>query len=1269
MRAVDIDLARGSDQSIDPRVAPQGTVARALNCRIDKLGRLVPRNGYVSLGTTVHAGAGAQQTLVPFDLHNVDGELVALGNNSAANQTGIRAAYRYVGNTQGVWRTEMDAAGANSAADLLALPAADQVSIALSEINATAADENVADAAATADGAYVAMTCMERASTVVRPRLSIISAATGEVVAFTTRSNGDSNPRLLAIGQVFYWFYQNGTTINVRTMNMALTSPVPSGATAVATVTSAAPAAYDVAPLVNGTDYLIAYPTATGYTWRRFNSANVQQTTTNVASLADAPVSICGGAAETVSVINVRAANGAELRTFNLATGVLAVGPTNLDTSGTVMVWVGLERFSPTQVYAVFYRDASPETMFASIATTAAHVLTVQVSHIRVRPITKPLLVDGNVFMWESLSNAAPAPYGLVACGVTGAVPDGALAAVALDGIAKVAPFNAGTQGYKSAIVRGGTSTVYYAALIGLDPRDKAYRAYLMSFELFSGKRRQGVTSAGTLYLAGGTTTQFDKRVAYEVGFDTTPRIESLTQTIGGSLTLLGAYTFQLVFRCVAANGDVTQSAPSAPASLTLTGGNNSIDFNAALPFSARVNKINQANGVVSYIDVYRTEAGGSIPRLSKSVPYNGTLTFGALFAVNDGNADTVVQAGNTLYTQGADGSVSGRLPLGLASPCRFISEVDGKLVLGGLERDSQLHLSVESRPGEAAGFVNDDLFFIQNPERVTAVVAGDGGRRYIFGRSNIRELVGPGPNAAGVGDISEPVEIENRVGCTDWRGVVKTEHGVFFPSSALGRPKIYLLPASGGGALDAGAGIEDVLTDYPVITSATRHDEEQLVTFTLQDTAGTDGRIVHLDLRTSGMGKGGWVGRWLVDRVTALEAAGRIEIVEELVDLRPFAAPSTITVNLPTGKRIGDRVLIVASAQGATTTLSTPTSYTLIGTTASAGSQVRVWERLLTTASGAQANTLTFTLGVSSSALCIRVWVLRGAHASQAAETVVLASASVTSHVLPTLTPTWGSANNLWFSVATADTAFPLSSGVQLPIWRVYPTSFERGAFSATTEGGNALASMDQAACSRQLTAGSLATVTWTSGVGTPAGLVLIAVRPLAAAGTPVRASTQFRGRLVVCNSTDVLQSDPTATGDAGTIFVQPELELCDIYPMGTGGAGRHLAIVLILELLGFCVITPYVSYDNGVNWTALRSTSLHSAVGYAVGKVVRLSWTPKRRKVESVRVKFEISEDAAFGATGPTAGAALLRCQLIFEDLVGASRLPAQQRGGLST
>jgi hypothetical protein len=620
-----------------------------------------------------------------------------------------------------------------------------------------------------------------------------------------------------------------------------------------------------------------------------------------------------------------------------------------------------------------------------------------------------------------------------------------------------------------------------------------------------------------------------------------------------------------------------------------------------------------------------------------------------------------VQQTGNPLYTQGADGSVSGRLPLGMASPCQYIVGSDGRLLVAGLERKEQLHFSIEGRPGESPGFVNDDLFFVTNPERITGLATGDGGRRYIFGESNIRELVGAGPNAAGVGEISEPVEIENRVGCTDWRSLCKTEHGVLFQSSASGKPKIYLLPAGGASAVEAGAGIRDVLDAFPIITSATRHDEEQLVTFTLQNSAGTDGRIVHLDLKTSGMGRNGWQATWLVDRVASLEAVQFPRVIEET--FLSFMVPTgntTLPITLPRGIRVGDRVLFLVvvdclSAAGTVTLTSPVGGTTTILVTSSAGTQqtltVDYRQTSATPATGSGLSCVGFT---ATTNIIVKMWLVRGGDTGTLPNVTVGTNAASTSWVTSTNSPSWGSARTLWLAACTSGSTFV---DVQNPVIRGIPAGYVDVLRTANpSSSGVATAAAEVLTCRQELETASQA-VTFTSPFAVSGQAVLIAVRPLTTGGTPARASNAYQGRLVVCNTTDVLRSDASAVVDGGSAVIIGEWEHADLHPMGAAGGGRHLGVSILLELLGPTALYAWLSYDGGFTYPSLREFRLSPATGFQIGQSCKLHWVPQRRKIDRVRLRLQIADDTTFLAGG-TRGVALQRVTHWFEDLAGPAR-----------
>lgn len=1257
MRGVTVNLASGGTTEIDPRVAPNGTLARVENLRIDKDGRAVARNGYSSLGTGVLRSANA---INAYDLHVMGDTLVALGAEGTV--TGIRSEYQYAPTANRPW-----AAQALGNANTRALSLASRVRQLIADPARVTTDSLMGLSAVTSDGAFTAtVTCDSTGTTW---RFQVLNAAGVPTFQF---QNTASAVRVLAVGNTFRTFEQTGGTISVRTYDPVGSASIGSP-TSLTTGASSPPAPFDVAQYEGTTDWLIAFPTATGYTWQRYNSANVQQSTTNVTSLADAPVSICGATGETINVLNVRTTSGAELRTFNQATTLL-VGPTNLDATGAVMNWVGIARRTSTTVAASFFKPAATSQLQTIVANTATHSTTGSpIGRFNCLPWSKPrALTDSgnatNVFQVIIPGSGASRSYVLMSWGVVGAFDLAMPEALISQGAGKIA-HSAATQGIAAPLDLIGTRL--YFAIVTFDQRDRSYRSAMATTDVLSGARRQGVTVGGNLYLAGGMTQVFDGAFWSDLGFEESPDFTLAGGILAGAKTLLGVYTVQMVYRYVFSTGATMQSAPSAPKTVTLTGAQNGLNGVVFGPFSRIVlSNISQGQGVKVFADIYCTEAGGSIPRYVGSVLVAGGAA-GASGAWSDLTSDATQQTGAVLYTQGADGSVSGRLPLAVAAPGEVIAESDGKIIVGRLQSANDLQLSIESRPGESQGFINDDIYYLTNPEQVTALVTSLDSRRLVFAQDTIREVTGGGPNAAGVGEISEPAIVSSVMGAQDWRGVVSTEHGVMFQNL---RGRICLLPVGGAQPVEISRGIEDVLAAYPVITSATRVEQDRLVTFTCQDTAGTDGRIVHLDLRNSGMGKSGWIGRWIVDRVAAFEAEQFPAVISEqtFVFGGRLTADSTVTFPAPQGRKLNDRVIVAFFTRGQAT-ITQPTGYALIASPASlaSGSQVlRISESILNSASRLAIDSLTFGMtgtsgGNSPGNMVARVWLVRGGDPAAATETSSTNTGPVTSAAPGILTPTWGTANTLWLSFVGSPSTFadPSFAGIPLEairIFRAAPAGYTNVAPQVFQVTGATNNNFEISSARANIRAASQ-TQSWSMGASVNAVAAALAVKPLASTGTPIRAGVEWQGRLVVCNGSDVRRLDPTAVTDDGGLQVDTLAELATMYPMGSGGAGRHTGITFVGELLGFCSLTAWCSYDDGLTYVPCRTHHLVPGNGYALGQTLRLQWTPLRRKIDGVRVRIICTSDdqGQVPATGSTRGVAWNQITNWFEDLVGPARV----------
>lgn len=1269
-----ISMASGADQSIDARIAPNGTVSRAENLRLDTLGRLVPRAGYSALGMRVSRNA---TPLVPIDLYDLDGKLVALGRHGAGN-TGARQLYEQTNGPDFEWwfLDNQQASNPGSATTETIMPLTRAAEIVYADPAAGArGEENIADCAVSANG-YVCH-AQSNSDAVLVPRTSVMILDPSGSPVHRVQFSSQRNVRVIAVGNTFVMFHQFVATIVARTFVAGTSTDWTTTTSIAVNATPNNESAYSVTDIAgNTTEYLICWPTATGFTWERKNLAHATQATVNVASLAtNGVVDIEGNQSEnSVWVLNKVAGNGAEIRRWSLA-GALLTGPFANDPFGAPVDAVYIKRGFGANI-CLFVQELSGTYRGAWTGlvrdTLALNVGPSQWSQMRAAG--RPHMVMDRPFGIVQLAvNGSP---GSQCMGLWGyGNNNSSFSAQTLQAplmMGRGSPVPTKLINWKATTKLAVGASTQYAEVNALDTRSDTTRNHLYKFTIGDENRRQAAVINGSLYLSGGSLIAYASGLAMRAGFAHSPVITLLAASVGGGLTLLGAYQYAAVYRITLADGRVIQSPPSDVVSITLTGGNNRVTATVVHPMDATLLRwYVQVNAVV-FIDLYRTEAGGSIPRLVSSTELGLISTPpGGPQTIVDDATDAAQQLGNTVYTQGADGVVSGRLPLSTAEGCEFITESGGRLFMGRMETPTALEISHDNRPGEAVGFSNDDLFFLTSPERVSGV-ASDGQRKFVFTGKRTYEVVGEGPNSAGIGEISDPMELDPTVGCEDWRSICETEMGVFFQPSGTARPGYALLPSAGGRAIDVGREIGDTLHDFPVIVAATRHAEQDLLTLCLQSADGLDSRLAHLDMRQSGLGPRGWRGRWFVDRVPFLEGERAPEVVASTRhDFSMVALSGTvpITIPIPEGRQLNDRVVVVLHTQGVQN--SAPPGYlTLVNIFTSSGVSVfRVYERILTNAAGVLASTLTtFPNNGIPSAMSFRVFLIRGGDPGTVAQasTSAVTGASPSS---PVVNPVWGTAKDLWLTACAIDTGTPATlanvAANNLSLVGVPPTGYDRvessviyGGANLTTDTGELVTAWKQARQANDQ-------VTWGLRASSTNAVLLLVIKPNAATGTPARAAVSHQQKLHLANATTVYRADSTAVTDAGGSQIRTLWDTSTIYPMGPGGAGRHIGVTFVGELLGFCTLTCSFSYDDGRTWQTGRTHHLSPANGYQIGQTVRVHWTPFRRKIEGVRIRIESSSEDGITnpATGTTRGVAHNQVTLWFDGLLGKSRV-AQSR-----
>lgn len=269
----------------------------------------------------------------------------------------------------------------------------------------------------------------------------------------------------------------------------------------------------------------------------------------------------------------------------------------------------------------------------------------------------------------------------------------------------------------------------------------------------------------------------------YEVGFAYRPAVLTATQAAGGNLTALGVYSWVFVFEWSDPLGQRHRSAPSAPYTLTLTGGNQQVNFtitsldwhqasNGSAWFPPAIVAYRTENGGTTY---YRESFPGTVAGSSPSAfSLTGSVAYNS--GSNAAHADASVRATEVLYTDG--GVIENAMPPAAQFACR----TDERLALGGQLDQRIITVSKIIVPGEPVQFTQSAAFDIPLPEPCTGLAYQDGAI-VAFAKNAIYVITGDGPNDQGVGSFSPPRAISRDVGCIDYRSIVETAKGIFFQS------------------------------------------------------------------------------------------------------------------------------------------------------------------------------------------------------------------------------------------------------------------------------------------------------------------------------------------------------------------------------------------------------------------------------------------------------------------------------------------------------
>lgn len=859
---VNIPINSGAREDIDSKLLPGGAFKSIQNGRLRKEGELGVRFGY----RVLPSGGGAMGLLAPriFDVASHNERLIAFGTNNAL-AGGPELIWTYSEELQ-AWFAE------NTGSRPRAFSAVSELTRVFQPPFAKTDNDQLYDVAY-ANG-HVALV-FEGHATEKNVYVHIFEPSSGAILFSATVASRD-RPRVVGVGSVFIFAWRDsalpgtvkGCTFTVGTsINLSGESTLHN--------TGTVGDGIDLCAVSGASEFILLVvrsDTNVG-TIRRFTTALGIATTgtlTDVNVSLGSVVSVSGGRT-TVAYVRTTGVCGAE--SFNTSTLGSAVAPVNLfGAAAGITRPPGLVRKNSTQIVANATRPAGgtgiDSTLFAQTVTELTLALAATISYNSVSCQSKPFVSPDGQFV------GIVSPHGQGG----------------LTGFTGIFDLENG-RGYECAHNRGfavdalpgwlgsiATNGTLFWAVFPVSDLNGANMPTVVQFRCMSPERRQCASFGGCLYIAGGFVSIWDGARNVEAGFPETPIIKSVTPSVGaGALTPLATYVYSVAYDWFDTTGKRHLSPVSDDFSVTMGAADNTVTLVVSSPKSVRVAI---GSDSAAKIIVYRTKAAPDRTKRRAAVtfPTIGAFSFAATATIVDTASDATITSQEVIYTQGARGTIgSGVLQHQAPFPAKYIASGRDRISTGGLPDPSLWQRSKRSAPAEPIEWNNKSVFFGAVPGRLTAAFSQDEAD-FVATKDQIFIIGGVGPDDAGSGEFDAPRGVPgNAVGVVDSRGVLLTDKGTWFQAFP---DRMYLLPRGGGGAQWLSQPVRDTLSAFPVCVGAAICGVDDTAVWACNDSAGTDRRLVVLDLRT---------GDWYVDVLTELPAGviqaicahqGRIQLV-----------------------------------------------------------------------------------------------------------------------------------------------------------------------------------------------------------------------------------------------------------------------------------------------------------------------------------------------------------------------------------------------------
>lgn len=790
-------LTEGIDTKTDPKLVSMPKLLTLENARRDKAGRISKRYGHEALGSSIAAVDGGGSIENADALGTYDDELLIFSDQSIYSYSDNAGVSGYRG-------------GCVSAR------------ASVKDIIRNDYEQNQVDSAALGDISIFAYEDTRWSGIFVH----IVDTSTGAVLLRDTRaSTSGTRPRCVAFGSNLFVFYADGGTLYGLKFNP--TDPVLPSPVSVSASLNIANPAYDI--LVHDT-FILAGFNVQGAAQTRLHKLNDSLSVVSTVNIAE----------DSLILTLVRGFNSYTFVVYHNASGVrAAIHDVFLAVVAAPFLVENIANVENLTGYALPFFAGVRVFYHISAAATYNH-------YIKTNKIYNGGTIDTPAVFLRSVGLASKAwlnsshftDQGFV-CVCHESPLQNTFFIARSDGriVGKLQPGTAGARitrpGFLSSVFEAGDGQFRFAVVsrrqIGAeDGKFQTLRGVSLATIDFSDSRNYSTAElAGNCLITGGIVQVYDSAGAVEQGFHLFPENITFTGNVGGSLTLLGTYSYQVCYEWTDNRGQVHRSAPSVAEQITLTGANNRVTLVVpCLRLTSRYGTIDAASprrGDVKIV-VYRTENNGDVyyqASSSTSPTYNSYGTDSV--SINDDLSDADLISRPPLYTTA--GSLENIAP----PTASLIAVYRNRVFLGGTEDDT-IWFSKQVRPNRPIEF-NDAFTIKADPVggELTAMAALDD-KLILFKENSIFMTGGDGPEDNGQGGIFFPPELVTAdAGCIDSKSVVSTPLGLMFKS----RKGYYLLNRNLESSY-VGAEIEE-FNSYAVSSSVLMADSNE-VRFTTQD-------------------------------------------------------------------------------------------------------------------------------------------------------------------------------------------------------------------------------------------------------------------------------------------------------------------------------------------------------------------------------------------------------------------------------------------------